>query len=82
LLAAIIDWYSRYVISWSLEQTLEIGLITQTVSDALTQARLEIMNSDQGSHFTSPHDLDLLKEQSVKISMDGKNRSLDNIITE
>ncbi|WP_262391901.1 IS3 family transposase, partial [Sporolactobacillus inulinus] len=81
-LSAIIDWYSRYVISWSLEQTLEIELITQTVHDALTQARPEIMNSDQGSHFTSPHYLDLLKEKSVKISMDGKNRALDNIITE
>ncbi|GEB77983.1 integrase [Sporolactobacillus inulinus] len=81
-LAAIIDWYSRYVISWSLEQTLEIELVTVTVKDALAKGIPEIMNSDQGSHFTSPHYLDLLKEKAVKISMDGKNRALDNIITE
>lgn len=81
-LAAVIDWYSRCVISWSLEQTLEIELVTETVKNALEQATPEIMNSDQGSHFTSPHYLNLLKEKAVKISMDGKHRALDNIITE
>lgn len=81
-LAAILDWYSRYVISWSLEQMLEIELVTQTVKDALAQEIPEMMNSDQGSHFTSPHYLDFLKEKHVKISMDGKNRALDNIRTE
>lgn len=81
-LCAVIDWFSRFVISWSLEQTLEIELVTETVKGALSQATPEIMNSDQGSHFTSPQYLDLLTARSVQISMDARRRALDNIITE
>jgi putative transposase len=53
-LAAVIDWYSRYVISWELDQSLEIGFILDAVQRAFSIAKPVIFNSDQGSHFTSP----------------------------
>jgi len=81
-LVAVIDWYSRYVVSWRLEQTLDIVFVLEATTEALGQAVPEIWNSDQGSHFTSPQYTDLLKAAGVKISMDGKNRALDNIFTE
>ncbi len=81
-LVAILDWYSRYVISWQLDQTLEMPFVIRAVQQALEQATPSICNSDQGSHFTSPHYLDLLKAANVQISMDGKGRALDNIFTE
>lgn len=81
-LVALIDWYSRYVISWELDQTLEIDFVMEAVKRALSQQKPVILNSDQGSHFTSPKYIDLLKENEVNISMDGKGRALDNIITE
>lgn len=81
-LVAVIDWHSRYIVSWQLDQTLEMPFVLTAVKSALRQAKPEIWNSDQGSHFTSEHYTDLLKEAGVRISMDGKNRALDNIITE
>jgi len=81
-LVAILDWYSRYVISWELDQTLELPFVLTTVQHALGQAVPLICNSDQGSHFTSPQYLALLKASDVQISMDGKGRALDNIFTE
>jgi len=82
-LTAIIDWYSRYIISWELDQTLEIGFVLDTVKRAFTIAIPEIFNSDQGSHFTSPKYINLLKEHpSIQISMDSKGRALDNIMIE
>lgn len=81
-LVAILDWYSRYVVSWELSDTLEIGFVLQAVERALAVARPEIWNSDQGSHFTSPQYLARLEAAEVKISMDGKGRALDNIFTE
>lgn len=81
-LVAVLDWYSRYVVSWELEQSLEIGFVLRAVEKALGQARPEICNSDQGSHFTSPQYIALLQAADVKISMDGKGRALDNIFTE
>lgn len=81
-LVAIIDWYSRYVVSWELDQTLEMDFVLDAVKRALSQNRPLIMNSDQGSHFTSPKYTELLLDKEVKISMDGKGRALDNIITE
>lgn len=80
-LVAVVDWYSRYVVSWQLDQTLEMPFVLTAVQSALRQAKPEIWNSDQGSHFTSEQYTDLLKEAGVRISMDGKNRALDNIIT-
>jgi putative transposase len=81
-LVAILDWYSRYVVSWELDQTLELPFVLTAVRQALGQAVPLICNSDQGSHFTSPQYLALLKTANVQISMDGKGRALDNIFTE
>jgi len=81
-LVAVLDWYSRYVLSWELDQTLEMPFVLHTVQRALSQATPTICNSDQGSHFTSPHYLDLLQTAHVQISMDGRGRALDNIFTE
>lgn len=81
-LVAIIDWYSRYVVSWELDQTLEIAFVLEAVNNALNLSIPKILNSDQGSHFTSPKYIDLLKESKVNISMDGRGRALDNIFTE
>ena len=81
-LVAVIDWYSRYVVSWRLDQTLEMPFVLEAVKEALAGAKPVILNSDQGSHFTSPKYTELLEEAGVQISMDGKGRALDNIITE
>lgn len=81
-LVAILDWYSRFVISWELDQTLELPFVIEACQRALSMATPVIWNSDQGSHFTSPQYLHLLQEAQVKISMDSKGRALDNIFTE
>lgn len=81
-LVAVLDWFSRYVVSWALDQTLEIGFVLQAVQSALRQAAPVIWNSDQGSHFTSPHYTALLIEAPVQLSMDGRGRALDNVFTE
>jgi putative transposase len=81
-LVAVLDWYSRYVVSWQLDQTLHLPFVLETVRQAFHLARPTIWNSDQGSHFTSPAYLTLLKEHNVQISMDGRGRALDNIFTE
>jgi len=81
-LVAILDWYSRYVIGWQLDQTLDIDFVLATVDTALAQAKPTIWNSDQGSHFTSPQYIERLLAAEVRISMDGKGRALDNIFTE
>lgn len=81
-LVAVIDWYSRYIVSWRLDQTLDMEFVLDATKEALETSTPEIMNSDQGSHFTSPRYTELLKDAGVQISMDGKNRALDNIFTE
>lgn len=81
-LVAILDWFSRYVISWELDHTLELPFVLTAVDRALAQAKPVICNSDQGSHFTSPQYLDRLRQANVQISMDGRGRALDNIFTE
>lgn len=81
-LVAILDWFSRYVVSWELDQTLEIPFVLRSVDRALEQARPEICNSDQGSQFTSPQYTERLQVANVRISMDGRGRALDNIFTE
>ncbi|HEU5377705.1 MAG TPA: IS3 family transposase [Ktedonobacteraceae bacterium] len=81
-LVAILDWYSRYIISWELDQSLELPFVLCALERALAQARPVICNSDQGSHFTSPQYRELLQAAKVQISMDGKGRALDNIFTE
>jgi putative transposase len=81
-LVAILDWFSRYVVSWELDQTLELPFVLTAVDRALAQAKPVICNSDQGSHFTSPQYLHRLQAAEVQISMDGRGRALDNIFTE
>jgi len=81
-LVAVIDWFSRYVIRWELDQSLEMPFVVKAVEEALCIAEPEIFNSDQGSHFTSEQYTDLLVKRDIKISMDGKKRALDNIFTE
>lgn len=81
-LVVMIDWYSRYVVSWELDQSLEIDFVLTAVKRALHHYQPVILNSDQGSHFTNPQYTDVLKEKDIRISMDGKGRALDNIITE
>jgi putative transposase len=81
-LYAVMDWYSRYIIDWQLDQSLEIGFVLETMKRALARRKPNIVNSDQGSHFTSPQYIDLLKENEVRISMDGKGRATDNIVIE
>ena len=81
-LVAVIDWFSRYVVHWELSPTLEIPFCLDNIRAALTIGTPTIHNSDQGSHFTSPQYLDLLKAKEVAISMDGRGRCMDNIFTE
>jgi len=81
-LVAILDWYSRFVVSWTLDQTLEMPFVLAAVDQALAQAKPLIINSDQGSHFTSPQYLDRFLTRGVQISMDGRGRAMDNIFTE
>ena len=81
-LFAVLDWYSRFIVSWGLDLSLEIGFVLETMKVALATATPTICNSDQGSHFTSPLYTDLLRAAQVHISMDGKGRALDNIFTE
>lgn len=81
-LVAIIDWYSRYVVAWELSSSLEIEFVIRNMEKALKLSKPEIYNSDQGSHFTSPKHTDILTEQEVQISMDGRGRCMDNIFTE
>jgi putative transposase len=81
-LVAVLDWFSRYVVSWQLADTLDIHFVLLAVDCALAQAKPIIWNSDQGSHFTSPLYTQRLKDADVQISMDGKGRALDNIFTE
>jgi putative transposase len=81
-LVAVLDWYSRYVVSWEMDQSLKIDFVLTAVDRALTLAQPTIWNSDQGSHFTSPQYLERLQAAQVQISMDGRGRAQDNIFTE
>jgi putative transposase len=81
-LVAILDWFSRYVVAWALDSTLELDFVLEAGDRALAQARPVIWNSDQGSQFTSPRYLDRLLAHEVQISMDGKGRAIDNVFTE
>ena len=81
-LVAILDWHSRYVVSWELDQSMEMEFVLRAVKQAFSKAKPEIFNSDQGSQFTSQAYRGLLEEAEVRISMDGKGRCFDNIFTE
>ena len=81
-LVAIMDWYSRYVLSWRLSNTLDADFCVEALEEALSQGKPEIFNTDQGSQFTGEAFTGLLKQHGVRISMDGKGRYCDNIFVE
>ncbi len=82
-LVAIIDWYSRKVLSWKVSNTLDVGFCLDCLTEALNQyGAPEIFNTDQGSQFTSALWINKLLEHGCKISMDGRGRALDNIFVE
>jgi putative transposase len=81
-LVAIIDWFSRYVLSWRLSNTMDTDFCLAALDDALAVARPEIFNTDQGSQFTSDAFTGRLLQAGVSISMDGRGRAFDNIFVE
>ena len=81
-LVAIIDWYSRYVLSWRLSNTLDVGFCVEALEEALKKGRPDIFNTDQGSQFTSEAFTGLLEKNRVSISMDGKGSYNNNLFIE
>jgi len=81
-LVAVMDWYSRFVLSWELSNTMETGFCLAALEAAFRFGQPEIWNSDQGSQFTSAEFLAPLKKRSISISMDGRGRALDNVFIE
>jgi putative transposase len=81
-LVAVMDWYSRYVLSWRLSNTLDGLFCLEALEEALSGGRPEIFNSDQGSQFTAAAFTGRLERCGVAISMDGRGRALDNVFVE
>lgn len=81
-LTAIIDWHSRYIVGWELDDTLGTGAVIRALDMALSVSTPEIINSDQGSQFTSDEYRQYLKDRHIRQSMDGKSRWADNIMIE
>lgn len=81
-LTAIIDWYSRYIVGWELDDTLDTRACIEACKKAFRIAKPVILNSDQGSQFTSGDYKKFLADNKVKQSMDGKSRWADNIMIE
>jgi putative transposase len=81
-LVAVMDWFSRYVLSWALSITMDVGFCLEALEQALMVATPDIFNSDQGSQFTSGDFTGRLVAAGVRISMDGRGRALDNVFVE
>jgi putative transposase len=81
-LSAVIDWYSRYVLSWRLSNTLDGSFCLDALEEALAVGRPEVFNTDQGVQFTAEAFTGRLEQAGVKVSMDGKGRCLDNVFVE
>lgn len=82
-LVAVIDWYSRRVLSWRISNTLDAEFCIASLTEALERfGQPEIFNTDQGSQFTSEKFIQVLEQRGIKISMDGRGRALDNIFVE
>lgn len=81
-LVAIMDWFSRYVLSWELSTTLDTQFCIWALESALTVSKPTIFNTDQGSQFTSIDFTGRLETAGIEISMDGKGRAFDNIFIE
>lgn len=78
-LVAVMDWYSRYILSWELSNSLEVSFCIEALESALRRGTPGIFNTDQGSQFTSPRFTQQLKDRQIEISMDGRGRALDNV---
>lgn len=81
-LTAIMDWYTRYVLSWRLSNTLDVGFCLEALEEALDTSKPEIFNSDQGCQYTSKDFTSILERRGIQISMNGKGRCYDNIFVE
>ena len=82
-LTAVIDWYSRYVLSWELSNSMDSHFCVVALERAMSQGSLpQIFNTDQGSQFTSNEFTEVLKSRDIAIRMDGKGRALDNVFIE
>lgn len=81
-LVAIIDWYRRFVLSWSLSNTMEADFCIEALWQALKIATPEIFNTDQGSQFTDSDFVGCLLQSGVRVSMDGRRRWIDNVMVE
>jgi putative transposase len=81
-LVAIMDWYSRCVLSWRLSNSLDVSFCLEALEAALQSRRPEIFNTDQGSQFTSADFLGILRGADIRISLDGRGRAFDNIMVE
>lgn len=81
-LVAYLDWYSRYIVSWEMSLTLETAFVLEALSRGLERGKPEIVNSDQGSQYTSSQYIQMLQNAGIRISMDGRGRANDNIFTE
>ena len=81
-LTAVLDWHSRYVLSWQLSNTLDGSFCLEALDEALSQGCPEVFNTDQGVQFTSPSFTRRLESAGAQVSMDGKGRCLDNVFVE
>lgn len=81
-LTAVIDWYSRFVLSWRLSNTIDSRFCIEALEEALQWGKPEIFNSDQGCQYTSKEFTGRLEAEDIRIGMDGKGRALDNIFVE
>ncbi len=81
-LAAIIDWYSRYVLAWRLSNTLDGSFCLEMLEEALSRGKPEVFNTDQGTQFTAEAWTKRLQTAGVAVSMDGRGRCLDNVFVE
>jgi len=81
-LTAVMDWHSRYVLSWRLSNTLDVEFCLEALEEALSRGCPEVFNTDQGVQFTSPWFTSRLEAAGAKVSMDGRGRWLDNVFVE
>jgi putative transposase len=81
-LVAVIDWFSRYVLSWQFSNTLDVCFCLDALDQALCLGKPVIFNTDQGAQFTSAAFTDRLEKSGIRISQDGRGRALDNVFVE
>ena len=81
-LVAVMDWFSRYVLSWALSITMDVRFCLEALEQALRVSKPDVFNSDQGAQFTSVDFTRRLNQAGIRISMDGRGRALDNVFVE